>query len=76
LHGGSVDWQNQSLSIRIKSSVDYDAKNCRCQYNSENHLVNIKFFHKKPRMIWINLLRPIQMRCEEPEPQARYIFLR
>jgi len=64
------------LLIRIKNSVDDDAKNCRCQYNSENHLVNIKIFHKKPRMIRINLLRPTQMRYEEPEPQARYIFLR
>jgi hypothetical protein len=64
------------LLTRIKNSVDDDAKNYRCQYNSENHLVNIKFFHKKPRGIWINLLGPTQMRCEAPEPQARYIFPR
>jgi hypothetical protein len=64
------------LLIRVKNSANYDAKNCRCQYNSENHLVNIKFFHTKPRVIRINLLRPTQMRCEEPEPQARYSFLR
>ncbi len=60
----------------MKNSVDYDAKNCNCQYNSENHLVSIKSFHKKSRTIRINLLRPTQMRCEEPEQQVRYTFLR
>ena len=37
----------------MKNSVDYDAKNCNCQYNSENHLVSIKYFHKKSRPIRI-----------------------
>jgi hypothetical protein len=60
----------------MKKSVDYDAQNCRCQYNSKDHLVSIEFFHYKARPIRIILLYPIQMRCEEHEQQARYTFLR
>jgi len=60
----------------MKNSVDDDAKSCRCQYNSKDHLVSIKSFHYKARPIRIILLYPTQMRCEEHEQQARYTFLR
>ena len=45
----------EQLLERVKNPVDKDTHNDNRQYDGENHLVGIEFFHKKYGLIFIRV---------------------